>query len=218
MARKKKQGGITLADVAKGVFMLATAAKLKTRREVEAGLRETLPSAVVLGVETGTRSKGCKFKSFTIAYRDIQFTYESYQSGNFFFAGKSAMSNDDYCKQLFRHFSREIGEIGEKYGVRIDGGCGISICNDVAAMEDLDAGVDALGELYALLEDYIPRKKLTQEEVKAEVIALQDMGHKRLAIESGEDPVICCGSPFFCATIWSSGGTGTLPGPAGGCI
>ena len=35
----------------------------------------------------------------------------------------------------------------------------------------------------------IPRKKLTQEEVKQEVIALQDMGHKRLAIESGEDPV-----------------------------
>ena len=35
----------------------------------------------------------------------------------------------------------------------------------------------------------IPRKKLTQEEVKREVIALQDMGHKRLAIESGEDPV-----------------------------
>lgn len=34
----------------------------------------------------------------------------------------------------------------------------------------------------------IPRKKLTQEEVKAEVIALQDMGHKRLAIEAGEDP------------------------------
>lgn len=35
----------------------------------------------------------------------------------------------------------------------------------------------------------IPRRKLTQEEVKAEVIALQDMGHKRLAIEAGEDPV-----------------------------
>lgn len=36
---------------------------------------------------------------------------------------------------------------------------------------------------------HIPRKKLTQEEIKNEVIALQDMGHKRLAIESGEDPV-----------------------------
>jgi len=35
----------------------------------------------------------------------------------------------------------------------------------------------------------IRRKKLTQEEIKREVIALQDMGHKRLAIESGEDPV-----------------------------
>ncbi len=35
----------------------------------------------------------------------------------------------------------------------------------------------------------IKRKKLTQDEIRAEVIALQDMGHKRLAIESGEDPV-----------------------------
>ncbi|MDP4132488.1 MAG: [FeFe] hydrogenase H-cluster radical SAM maturase HydG [Bacillota bacterium] len=36
---------------------------------------------------------------------------------------------------------------------------------------------------------HIVRKKLTQEEVKKEVIALQDIGHKRLAIEAGEDPV-----------------------------
>ncbi|MGI6109616.1 MAG: [FeFe] hydrogenase H-cluster radical SAM maturase HydG [Eubacteriaceae bacterium] len=36
---------------------------------------------------------------------------------------------------------------------------------------------------------HIPRKKLTQDEVRQEVIALQDMGHKRLAIEAGEDPV-----------------------------
>lgn len=36
---------------------------------------------------------------------------------------------------------------------------------------------------------HIARKKLTQEEVAQEVIALQDMGHKRLAIEAGEDPV-----------------------------
>ena len=35
----------------------------------------------------------------------------------------------------------------------------------------------------------IVRKKLTQEQVKSEVIALQNMGHKRIAIEAGEDPV-----------------------------
>lgn len=35
----------------------------------------------------------------------------------------------------------------------------------------------------------ICRKKLTQEEIKQEVIALQDMGHKRLALETGEDPI-----------------------------
>ena len=37
----------------------------------------------------------------------------------------------------------------------------------------------------------IRRKKLTQEEIRREVIALQDMGHKRLALETGEDPVHC---------------------------
>ena len=42
---------------------------------------------------------------------------------------------------------------------------------------------------YHLKNKTIPRKKLTQEEIRAEVIALQDMGHKRLAIEAGEDPV-----------------------------
>lgn len=36
---------------------------------------------------------------------------------------------------------------------------------------------------------HIARKKLTQEEIKQEVIALQDMGHKRLALETGEDPL-----------------------------
>ena len=42
---------------------------------------------------------------------------------------------------------------------------------------------------YHLKNKHIPRKKLTQEEIRNEVIALQDMGHKRLAIEAGEDPV-----------------------------
>ena len=42
---------------------------------------------------------------------------------------------------------------------------------------------------YHLKNKTIPRKKLSQEEIRQEVIALQDMGHKRLAIEAGEDPV-----------------------------
>ncbi|MCH5164517.1 MAG: [FeFe] hydrogenase H-cluster radical SAM maturase HydG, partial [Clostridiales bacterium] len=42
---------------------------------------------------------------------------------------------------------------------------------------------------YHYKNKHIPRRKLTQEEVEAEVRALQDMGHKRLAIEAGEDPV-----------------------------
>lgn len=42
---------------------------------------------------------------------------------------------------------------------------------------------------YHAKNKHICRKKLSQEEIEAEVIALQDMGHKRLAIEAGEDPV-----------------------------
>lgn len=42
---------------------------------------------------------------------------------------------------------------------------------------------------YHLKNKNIARKKLTQEEIAAEVIALQDIGHKRLAIELGEDPI-----------------------------
>lgn len=42
---------------------------------------------------------------------------------------------------------------------------------------------------YHAKNKHISRKKMTQEEIKQEVIALQDMGHKRLALEAGEDPV-----------------------------
>lgn len=42
---------------------------------------------------------------------------------------------------------------------------------------------------YHAKNKHIPRRKLSQAEIKKEVEALQDMGHKRLAIEAGEDPV-----------------------------
>ena len=42
---------------------------------------------------------------------------------------------------------------------------------------------------YHAKNKHIPRRKLSQEEIRKEVEALQDMGHKRLAIEAGEDPV-----------------------------
>lgn len=42
---------------------------------------------------------------------------------------------------------------------------------------------------YHMKNKHIARKKLSQEEIRREVMALQDMGHKRLALEAGEDPV-----------------------------
>jgi len=42
---------------------------------------------------------------------------------------------------------------------------------------------------YHAKNKHIHRRKLTQDEIRREVIALQNMGHKRLALETGEDPV-----------------------------
>lgn len=42
---------------------------------------------------------------------------------------------------------------------------------------------------YHIKNKSIPRRKLTQDEIRREVVALQDMGHKRLALEAGEDPL-----------------------------
>ena len=39
---------------------------------------------------------------------------------------------------------------------------------------------------YHAKNKHIQRKKLTQEEIEREVIALQDLGHKRLLLEAGE--------------------------------
>lgn len=44
---------------------------------------------------------------------------------------------------------------------------------------------------YHAKNKHIARKQLSQEEIVKEVVALQDMGHKRLALETGEDPVNC---------------------------
>jgi 2-iminoacetate synthase len=43
---------------------------------------------------------------------------------------------------------------------------------------------------YHMKNRHMPRKKLTQEEIEREVVALQDMGHKRLAVEAGEHPIL----------------------------
>lgn len=43
---------------------------------------------------------------------------------------------------------------------------------------------------YHIQNTSIPRRKLTQAEIEAEVRALEDMGHKRLALELGEHPTM----------------------------
>ena len=143
------------------LFSLTGCGRLQSRFEVESLIRKALPDGVILKVETGMRSKNYKFKKYFIENKGVLFTYENYQGGNFFFAGTSTYSENDYCKKLFEYFEQEIGEITEKYQIKAEAsGSAITLYNEAADMEGVGRGAKALQEIYLLLEDYIPQAEL----------------------------------------------------------
>lgn len=145
------------------LLSLTSCGRLKSNHAIEAGIREILPDAVILNVETGTRSKGHKFKRFTVDNKGIIFTFENYQAADTMFSGTVAFTKDNYAEKLFEYFAQEIGEILQKYHIEIDGrlsGSSIYLKNRISDMAGLDASVDALEEIYRLVEDYIPKETL----------------------------------------------------------
>ena len=145
------------------LLSLTSCGRLKSNHAIEAGIREILPDAVILNVETGTRSKGHKFKRFTVDNKGIIFTFENYQAADTMFSGTVAFTKDNYAEKLFEYFAQEIGEILQKYHIEIDGrlsGSSIYLKNRISDMAGLDASVDALEEIYRFVEDYIPKETL----------------------------------------------------------
>lgn len=159
ISRRTGAGLLVLALV---FLSLTGCGRLQSGREVKAGLRLALPEAEILDVETGTRSdRRYHFRRYTIDHQGVIFTYENYQSADFFFGVTTASSEHDYCKQLFARFSQEIEAIEEQYGVEAEAwGGSISLSNEIVRMEDIEAGAQALDALYRLLEDYLPRTAL----------------------------------------------------------
>ena len=101
------------------LLSLTSCGRLKSNHAIEAGIREILPDAVILNVETGTRSKGHKFKRFTVNNRGVIFTFEDHQVHGAILTWTNSENN--YCSKLFEYFAQEIGEILKKYHIKIDG-------------------------------------------------------------------------------------------------
>lgn len=164
MSRNRKKGKAKQAiGLLFMLLSLTSCGRLKSNHAIEAGIREILPDAVILNVETGTRSKGHKFKRFTVDNKGIIFTFEDYQASSTMFSGTFAFTKNDYAGKLFEYFAQEIGEILQKYHIEIDGrlsGSSIYLKNRISDMAGLDASVDALEEIYRLVEDYIPKETL----------------------------------------------------------
>ena len=78
MSRNQKKGKAKQAiGLLFMLLSLTSCGRLKSNYAIEAGIREILPDAVILNVETGTRSKGHKFKRFTVDNKGIIFTFEN---------------------------------------------------------------------------------------------------------------------------------------------
>ena len=164
MSRNRKKGK---AKQAIGLlFMLLSLTScgwLKSNYAIETGIREILPDAVILNVETGTRSKGRKFKRFTVDNKGIIFTFENYQAGSTMFSGTFAFTEANYAEKLFESFAQEIEAILKKHHIEMDdriSGSAINLRNRITDMAGLDASASALEEIYRLVEDYIPKETL----------------------------------------------------------
>lgn len=137
--------------------------RLKNTFEVKIKIKQALPDAVVLNVETGTRSNVMyKFKRYTIDNKGMVFTYENYQGQDTMFGMKTAFSENNYCETLFEFFQEDIDKIIEKYQVEIKVHSSyVWITNNISHMKEIDNGINAMQEIYTLIEDYIPETELT---------------------------------------------------------
>ena len=164
MGRNKKRGKAKRAiGLLLTLLSLTSCGRLKSNYAIETGIREILPDAVILNVETGTRSKGRKFKRFTVDNKGIIFTFENYQAGSTMFSGTFAFTEANYAEKLFESFAQEIEAILKKHHIEMDdriSGSAINLTNRITDMAGLDASASALEEIYRLVEDYIPKETL----------------------------------------------------------
>ena len=164
MSRNRKKGKAKRAiGLLFMLLSLTSCGRLKSNYAIEAGIREILPDAVILNVETGTRSKGHKFKRFTVDNKGIIFIFENYQATDTMFGGTVAFTEANYAEKLFESFAQEIEEILKKHHIEMDdriSGSAINLTNRITDMAGLDASASALEEIYRLVEDYIPKETL----------------------------------------------------------
>lgn len=142
--------------------ILTGCGRLQNTFEVKREIKLVLPDAAVLDVESGTRSNtSYRFKRYTVDNKGIVFTYENYQGQETLFDTTAAFSENNYCEALFEFFQSDIDSIAEKYHVEIEVHSSyVWITNDISHMKEIDNGINAMQEIYTLIENYIPEIEL----------------------------------------------------------
>lgn len=142
--------------------ILTGCGRLQNSFQVKMGIKQVLPDVVVLDVETGTRSNSTyKFKKYTIDNKGIVFTYENYQGKETMFGTTTTFSENNYCETLFKYFQEDIDKIIEKYQVKVEVHSSyVWITNDISHIKEIDNGINAIQEIYTLIEDYILKTEL----------------------------------------------------------
>ena len=102
-----------------------------------------------------------RFKRYTIDNKGLVFTYENYQGLDTIFGITAAFSKNNYCEALFGLFQEDIDKIAEKYQVEVEvNDSYVWVINDISHMKEIDNGINAVQEIYTLIEDYIPETEL----------------------------------------------------------
>lgn len=125
-------------------------------------LGDMFPNAVITRIEAGEESDGYQYRTYFVENNGVRFTYENYQGKDTLFGGTRTFSQNDYCQALYEAFSQPLEDIAAEYGVEYDlWSTELRLINRVSRMENLERGLLALEEVYALLEAYIPRTEVS---------------------------------------------------------
>lgn len=140
------------------LFLLAlcSCGRLKEPLEIESHISNILPGAVLVDQSETVDEEGYKTRKYILRKNEIIFEVSNYQYRESLFGTTAAGVTNNYAKALYEHYKTKIESIAAKYEVEISCGYGFQVKYSLPSFADLECGINALQELYNLLEEYIP--------------------------------------------------------------
>lgn len=153
MACKFVVGCLTLLSL----LTLCSCGRLKEPSEVVSHVSNILPEAVLRNQAETVDEEGYKTREYTFEINEITFEVDNYQYEESLFGTTAAGVTNNYANALYERYKTQIESIAAKYGVEISCGYGFQIEYKLPSFADSVCGINALQELYSLIEEYIPK-------------------------------------------------------------